>query len=142
MMSIPKTSTMKTPRWLDRRIARPGPYLALCLSEAEFRAAIAKLAPPSIPRWVNAGAHATTHFFDDEHKQTVAVVTMDGWQDRSPIEVAGLLVHEAVHVWQQYCEDIGERRPGDEQEAYGVQSIAQELMADFAGRFGAGKGKR
>lgn len=29
---------MKT-KWLDRRIAAPGNYLALCLSEAEFQEA-------------------------------------------------------------------------------------------------------
>jgi hypothetical protein len=46
--------------------------------------------------------------------------------------VAGLLVHEAVHVFQRYCEHIGERRPGAEQEAYGIQAIAQELMQSFA----------
>ena len=45
-----------------------------------------------------------------------------------------MLVHEAVHVWQAYCREIGERNPGDEQEAYAVQSIAQELMAEFARR--------
>ena len=48
-----------------------------------------------------------------------------------PPEVAGRLVHEAVHVWQRYCDHIGERRPGNEQEAYGIQSIAQELMQSF-----------
>ncbi len=30
-------------RWLDRRIAAPGPYLAVCLSEPEFKAAAAHL---------------------------------------------------------------------------------------------------
>jgi hypothetical protein len=39
-----------------------------------------------------------------------------------------------VHVWQQHCEDIGERNPGSEQEAYAVQAIAQELMAEYGRR--------
>jgi len=62
------------------------------------------------------------------------IVCLDDWQGRNPIEVAGLLVHEAVHIWQSYCDDIGETDPGREQEAYGVQAIAQELMAEFARR--------
>lgn len=124
-------------RWLDRRIARPGPWLTLCLSEAEFRAAIATLKAPSIPRWVNHGASATQHTFEHETHGTVAIVCLGDFTSRSAIEIAGLLVHEAVHVWQQYCEDIGERRPGKEQEAYGIQAIAQELMAEYARRLKA-----
>jgi len=56
---------------------------------------------------------------------------MRDFEGRNPIEVAGLLVHEAVHVWQEYCHGIGEDTPGSEQEAYGVQAISQELMAEF-----------
>lgn len=122
---------MKT-RWLDRRIAAPGPFLALCLSEAEFRDAIAPLTPPEVPRWCRK--HATTHTFDHENGSICCVVCLRDWQGRNPIEVAGLLVHEAVHVWQQYAESIGERFEGAEQEAYAVQAIAQELMAEFARR--------
>lgn len=122
---------MKT-RWLDRRIAAPGSYLALCLSEEEFRAAIKHLKSPEVPRWCMSDA--VTHVFDYEGGKLCCVVCMQGWQGRDPIEVAGLLVHEAVHVWQKYCDHIGERQPGSEQEAYAIQSIAQELLAEFARR--------
>lgn len=124
------------PQWLDRRIAAPGPYLMLCLSEDEFRAAIKRLKTPEIPRWImNDRANATMHQFVNEDGKTCCVVCLgDGWRERNPVEVAGLLVHEAVHVWQAYCDDIGERNPGSEQEAYAIQSIAQELMAEFARR--------
>lgn len=124
---------MKT-RWLDRRIAAPGPFLALCLSEAEFRAAMAPLKTPEVPHWCRKDA--MTHTFDHEDGGLCCVVCIKGWEGRNPIEVAGLLVHEAVHVWQQYAESIGERFEGAEQEAYAVQAIAQELMAEFARRMG------
>lgn len=129
---------MKRPtvQWLDRRISAPGPYLTLCMSEAEFRAALAPLAPPSVPAWMTRGADATTHFFDNQDKKTCAFVCLGDPKDRNAIEIAGLLVHEAVHVWQQHAFDIGERKPGDEQEAYAVQAIAQELLAEFARRMG------
>lgn len=127
---------MKT-RWLDRRIGPAGPYLALCLDDMEFQQAMAHLKAPSCPRWVNHGSNATTHTFEHEKNGICCVVCLSSFKDRDPIEVAGLLVHEAVHVWQAYCNDIGEDRPGIEQEAYGVQAIAQELMAEFARRMGA-----
>ncbi len=60
------------------------------------------------------------------------------WEGRDPVEVAGLLVHEAVHVWQAYAQSIGERTPGEEQEAYAIQGIAQELMAEFARQMAEG----
>jgi hypothetical protein len=128
---------MKT-RWLDRRIGVAGPYLALCLSEAEFRKALQRLKSPSIPCWVNSGSHAATHFLENEDKRTCAIVCLaEGWESRAPIEVAALLVHEAAHVWQAHCRDIGESNPGDEQEAYAIQAIAQELMFEFSRRIQA-----
>lgn len=125
---------MKT-RWLDRRIAAPGPHLALCLSEDEFRAALRHLKVQDAVPWIsNEHSSATAHHIRGSDGRAVVVVCLSDWQGRSPIEVAGLLVHEAVHVWQGYCEDIGEEKPGSEQEAYAIQSIAQELMAEFARR--------
>lgn len=122
---------MKT-QWLDRRIAAPGPYLALCLSEAEFREAVSHIKAPEVPLWCRKDG--MTHVFDHEDGGLCCIICIKGWQGRDPIEVAGLLVHEAVHVWQQYANGIGERFEGAEQEAYAVQAIAQELMAEFARR--------
>ena len=119
-------------RWLARRIAAPGPYLTLCLSESEFREALRRIRPAFIPRWTKSDA--TTHNFENEDGETCCLVCLRDPSKHNAVEVAGLLVHEAVHVWQQYCADIGEQRPGDEQEAYAVQAIAQELMAEFARR--------
>jgi len=125
---------MKT-RWLDRRIAAPGPHLALCLSEEEFEAACAHLRSRNVPPWIrNSHSQATVHVFERPGHGVTCVVCINEWQGRDPIEIAGLLVHEAVHIWQDYCDNIGENAPGREQEAYAVQSIAQELMAEFARR--------
>lgn len=41
---------------------------------------------------------------------------------------AALLVHEAVHVAQDYFREFGEEAPGEEAEAYVVQDIAQYLI--------------
>ena len=125
---------MKT-RWLDRRIALPGPCLALCLSEPEFKAAAKHLRVAEPGAWIKtAHSHATTHFFRLPGKPPAAVVSLADWQGREPVEVAGLLIHEAVHIWQQWCDDVEESRPGSEQEAYGIQAIAQKLLAEYARR--------
>lgn len=122
-------------KWLDRRVSHPGPYLTLCLTEAEYLRAMkhCKISNPG-PWIASPQASATAHHLTNENGEIVCVVCMKDWERRDPLEVAGLLVHEAVHVWQEYAENIGESRPGREQEAYAIQGIAQELMAEFARR--------
>lgn len=120
--------------WLDRRISAPGPFLCLCLSEDEYKAALKGLGVGAVDNWImNAHANATVHHITSP-KGLACVVCMSGWENRNPIEIAGLLVHEAVHAWQEWCDHYGEITPGREQEAYGIQSVAQELMAEFARR--------
>lgn len=124
---------MKT-KWLDRRVAAPGPFLALVLSQAECDAAMKVCRLPVTPYLATQRADATTHLLVNGKGESVAIVALGDVSGRSSIEIAGLLVHEAVHVWQEHCANIGERRSGVEQEAYGIQGIAQELMAEYARR--------
>ena len=125
------------PTWLDRRVAAPGPYLTLVTSQDEFDAVLRHCKMPlGTPYLSSARADATAHFFDNQRGDSVAVVALGDTTGRSGVEVAGLLVHEAVHIWQTHRENIGETHPGREQEAYAVQAIAQELMAEYARRLG------
>lgn len=57
-----------------------------------------------------------------------AVVQLGDTSERDLIEVYGLLLHEAVHVWQQIKGLMGEREPSSEFEAYSIQAIAQDLF--------------
>lgn len=121
-------------RWLDRRIAWPGPFLCLCLSEAEYVAAMQHLGVlPADAIWC-AEDGGKTHHISNRASGSACIVCICASPERTAVEVAGLLVHEAVHVWQEYCRSIGEHSPGVEQEAYGIQAIAQELMAEYARR--------
>lgn len=45
-----------------------------------------------------------------------------------------MLVHEAIHIWQEMCGIIGEKYPSQEFEAYCVQQISQNLMYEFSQR--------
>lgn len=126
-------------KWLDRRIAHPGPYLALVLDQAEFDSVLRSLkVPGDFPYVSTPQADATTHHLTTGNGGWTVVVGLRDTATRTPIEVAGLLVHEAVHVWQEYCARLGEHTPGREQEAYAVQAIAQELMAEYARRINKG----
>lgn len=122
---------MKKVRWLERRVACPGPFLALCLDVPSFRKACAHLKVNPPPFILNDWSQATAHIFEGD-RGLAAVVCLRDWYGADPVEVAGLIVHEAVHIWQAYARNIGEQKPGDEQEAYAIQAISQELMAEFA----------
>ncbi len=121
-------------QWLDRRVAKPGPYLTLCLTPEEMDHAAEGLTkwPLPFPQW-----GATAHMFcKDGTNDLCVIVTLaeDSQKNNSPIEIAGMLVHEAVHAWQYYAEKMGEDKPGSEQEAYAIQAMSQELMAEYARR--------
>lgn len=122
------------PKWLDRT-APPLPFYCLCLTEAALDRELAMLQVPKVDRptfMASPGANATTHLFYKLPKK-VAIVTMDlvKTAEQSPIVVAGLLVHEAVHIWQFHVHNIREESPGEEQEAYAVQWISQQLMWSY-----------
>jgi hypothetical protein len=88
-------------------------------------------------QWIStAQANATTHHLNNKDENLCAVICLSNYAGCDPVEVAGILVHEAVHVWQEYCDFYGEDKPGREQEAYAVQWISQTLMEEFARRNG------
>lgn len=112
-----------------------GPCVALILNEKDFHREVKRIAPtePSFPM-LNAGAHATCHSFRDKKGTMTFLVTLDGAlaAEKTGIQIASLLMHEAVHIWQSFSEDIGEKEPSREFEAYSIQSIAQRLMYEYA----------
>lgn len=120
-------------KWLDRNISALGPYLCLCLSEDEYKQAFKDINEIPIGPWLSTPqSNATSHFLTAS-SGLCAVVCLGDCSKRNPIEIATLLVHEAVHVWQEWCDYYGENNPGNEQEAYAIQNIAQELMNAYVG---------
>ncbi|MFA3362230.1 hypothetical protein KWF35_10520 [Acinetobacter baumannii] len=71
------------------------------------------------------GAAAQVDFYSDG---AYAVVQLGDTSERNLIEVYGLLLHEAVHVWQKVKKLMGEKEPSSEFEAYSIQAIAQDLF--------------
>ncbi|MBJ9984439.1 hypothetical protein IAE19_03165 [Acinetobacter sp. S40] len=71
------------------------------------------------------GAAAQVDYYQ---RGAYAVVQLGDTSERDVIEVYGLLLHEAVHVWQRIRGLMGEREPSSEFEAYSIQAIAQDLF--------------
>jgi hypothetical protein len=115
--------------WLDRALVI-GPYLTLVLSEKQFKKVMKHCNIADAPSWLNYGADATTHHFVQDTK-SLSVVALKVTKKFSPEQIMGLIVHEAVHVWQNFRDSIGEEKPSVEFEAYSIQSITQALITYY-----------
>ena len=61
--------------WLDRRIAHPGPFLTLCLSEDEFNQALDHLRIRERCDWIKTPqADATTHHLISAKNERACIV--------------------------------------------------------------------
>ncbi|MEG2114568.1 MAG: hypothetical protein RRZ38_11845 [Hafnia sp.] len=75
---------------------------------------------------LNGGA-AAANFITNDKGETLVVIYMP----RCEIDVLfqrGLIVHEAVHIWQEIKMMMNEASPSIEFEAYSIQRISQDLM--------------
>ncbi|SSR50187.1 Uncharacterised protein [Acinetobacter nosocomialis] len=76
-------------------------------------------------QFLDMGADAQVSSYSDG---AYAVVQLGDTSERKLIEIYGLLLHEAVHVWQKVRKLMGEKEPSSEFEAYSIQAIAQDLF--------------
>lgn len=121
-------------KWLDRALVVLPHYYGLCLDEKDFRRELKSLKVPRAnwpPYLGSAHANATVHFFEKSDGGHCAIVTLSGMEGRSTAQVHAMLVHEAVHLWQETRSILGEKSPSSEFEAYAVQSISQRLMEAY-----------
>ena len=119
--------------WIDRGLII-GPYIALVQTEKQFHAAMRHCQITKAERgdWIKTPtANATMHWFDNPAGESCCIVALRMKKGISLIQVYGLLVHEAVHIWQVFRERIGEDNPSKEFEAYSIQAISQGLMAAY-----------
>lgn len=122
-------------KWFDGSLVQGAYQYRLCLNEKDFHAELKRLKVPvhDWPPFLNSQrANATCHYLENNNNQ-LAIVCMDyaHAKKRHKVEVYGLLVHEAVHIWQECMDSIGEKEPSSEFEAYSIQRIAQDLIYSY-----------
>ncbi len=54
-----------------------------------------------------------------------------GSEKGSPIAIAALLAHEAVHIYEAVLQQMNEETPGSEFHAYSIQEIFQNLVMAY-----------
>lgn len=123
---------IKGVEYIDRTLIWNPAHVALCLDQKAFDREMKRLGVHDPNPFLTPGFGGKTHWFESDGYLT-AIVTLDAARAAklSTEVVYGLLVHEAVHVWQAICRNIGETKPSAEFEAYSVQSISQLLFCAY-----------
>lgn len=115
--------TGKSVLWLDQGW-QPA-HIGFCPSKKAWKREMRKMGCEGEP-WPSAAG--STQTFDSGGKRCIIVTVAEGCEKHhSRIEIAGLIAHEATHVWQKVREHMGEDQPSIEFEAYSVQAIFQNL---------------
>lgn len=117
-------------KYLDRTLIQMPIHFALCRDEKAFNKEMKRLKVPKEerPPFLVEGSHATVHHFENQDDGRISIVCLGTTKGRTREQVYGLLVHEAVHIWQEVRKLINEKSPSSEFEAYAIQNIAQALM--------------
>ena len=119
-------------KWCDRDLWQCRCAYGLCLNQKDFERELKRMNIPTSqwPAWVSPNADASTHFFEHPDGHKAAIVCLSD-RKMSGVSTAAVLVHEAVHIWQEHKAAVGEQKPGDESEAYAIQAISQRLMEAY-----------
>lgn len=119
-------------KWLNRDLVL-GPHLWLATNERDFHKAMRRLKAPreKWAPWLSESSFGCMHTLTTPGGSIACVVCIRPGE-QSAIEDACTLIHEAVHVWQAWCNYKGEDRPSCEFEAYAIESISRSLMKAYA----------
>lgn len=130
---MPKKKFDHTARWCDRKLCVLPFYLCIVFSEEAYYQEMesAEVHRKHHGAWIGEGSHGTCSFERNKYGNLICIVSFDINPERTPIQIAGLMVHEACHVVDRYFREIGESRPDEEHRAYSTQWIAQEMMEQY-----------
>jgi hypothetical protein len=75
-------------------------------------------------------AYGSVHTFSRNGSPKILMMMVNAKRLRraSAREIHGIIVHELTHVWQSVKKEMNEERPGDEVEAYTMQTLALEYF--------------
>ena len=119
-------------RWLNPTLLTCD-HVGICFNERDFHRELRRMKVPAHQwsSWLTEGALATTHHLTSEKGNRASIVCTPIRKDWEGVEVAALLVHEAMHVLQEHFDYIGETAVGRETQAYAIQNISARLMAAY-----------
>lgn len=95
-------------------------------SKKNFRKEMKRINVKPIPEFITAGANATTHILSEGNAICI-IVCLKKRKGIDKSQIAGLIAHEATHVWDAINDAMRGKCPGGEHHAYGLQWIVQSM---------------
>jgi hypothetical protein len=110
-----------------------GPYIALVTSSSEYLKVLNHLDIEVSDLWLAGDANACVHKLYSPISGLCCIVCVRDFTDKAMTyeQICGTLCHEAVHVFQLYCSNIGECDPSIEFEAYSIESVFTQLLIAY-----------
>jgi hypothetical protein len=124
---------VKNTVWLDRNSGPLLPRIALCQSKEALKIALQQCGKDFLSISAPTDCCVFNFIGDDEFPISIVYYAREGC---TPTRVAASLVHEAVHIWQHHCKHWGETSPADEQMAYGIEYISENLFNEYVRQIG------
>jgi len=125
-----KFDPITNPMWMSTEVGTPLFSWCLCIDERAYEKVLSQMAKQGKRiRWnfPEEPGHAICQFvFGDNDEVDYCFVLLK--ETDNPVENATILVHEAVHIWQEYAKSIRENSPSDEFMAYTIQNITKRLF--------------
>lgn len=124
--------------WCGRCLMFSPYYYALCTSPQAFQRELRSLGITEKALFLrDKNSGATTHYFEGNVKGrgrycAIVCIYPPALTKFTSIDIAAMLVHEAMHIWRLIRENLGEDSPSTELEAYAMQNISSELMYAYA----------
>lgn len=119
--------------WCARMLVKAPIAYGLCMSQEMFDDILDQMEMVSEP-YIEKENFAQVHFIRGKVRTRIVVCIRKTRKSREFIYAA--LVHEAVHVWQEFQRFLGEEKTGDEQEAYCIETISYNLMRSYKKQVG------
>lgn len=122
-------------KWLDRALFISSHFYVLCTTEKQYKRVLKDLDipksewPPFVMNW---HSDATAHHFEHQAKGKMATaICIRNFEGKTPGQIAGLMAHEAMHLWREIRLTLGEHEPSSELEAYAMGTLTQQLVDEF-----------
>jgi hypothetical protein len=119
-------------KWCNKALFKTPIRYGICLTAEDFAAILKTMKHESVP-FMEKGDMGATHRLE-VGRSIRMVVCLNTKLHKTDDKLWATVVHEAVHVWQAIREYLGETQPAVEQEAYCIEQIASNLIAQYRKR--------